>query len=145
MSAAEQGLGDEGADHGHGVGALDDLVLMPGDEDWHSFAAAAVFRATVELTPSDHCQPPLQVRQQRICVQLQFFSWTDFDRLLGDGVPDDLGEPVCGSLAEGLEVGPHAGGPGMQDLWTALLVRVYRHPDDGAGVGPAPYALNVRR
>lgn len=134
-----------GGDHGRNVSEVTDLTLMPGEEDWHSFQAGSIFQGRASVALAAHCEPPLQVRQQRICVQLQFLAWSDFDGLLGDGQPDDLGQPVCGNLADGIEVGPHAGGPGIQDVWVAVLARVYRHPDDGDGVGPAPYTLTVGR
>ncbi len=136
-----------GARHGRQVTEVADLTLMPGDEDWHSFSTASFFQGGATVSLGAHCEPPLQVRQQRVCVQLQFLSWGDLELILpdADGVPDDLGQPVCGSLAEGVEVGRFPGGPGIADVWVAMLVRVYRHPDDGDGVGPAPYTLTVRR
>jgi hypothetical protein len=138
---------NDGADHARDVVGLDGLTLVAGEEDWYSFSAGAFFQGTATLSLGDHCEPPEQAQQQRLCVQLQFLTWGDFEQIpgAGDGEPDDMGEPVCGSLSDGITIGPRAGGPGRVVVWDALLVRVYRHADDAPGVGPAPYNLSVRR
>lgn len=122
--------------HPPGGGNLQNLTLMPGDDDWYVFETgnfSVNVRATV--APSDHCAGD---RDQRICLDLWQWGWV-YEEALLDGGPDHLRGPFCGPASQMLASGQFGIRGLLGEPWIAILVHVYREDD---GPNPAAYQLS---
>jgi len=120
----------------HPVGGveLDELTLLPDDEDWYIYEIEnPSLDVRVRLDASDHCGGHPGVR---VCVELWKWSWV-MDQGLEEG-PERLRRPICGPVADGLDTGRFGADGLANQPWIAVLVHVYREDERRS---PAAYQL----
>ena len=118
---------------------LEDLTLMPGDEDWYAFEAGLINPMLgADLGPDRHCDAP---PGGRLCIQTYFYSWVNYEGLLDDALTP-LEGPVCGLVDDVVRTMRQGIGGLAGEPWTSIVVHVTH---DGAGASPVPYRVDVSR
>jgi hypothetical protein len=118
---------------------LEDLTLMPGDEDWYAFESGLINPMLgADLGPDRHCDAP---PGGRLCIQTYFYSWVNYEGLLDDALTP-LEGPVCGPVDDVVRTMRQGIGGLAGEPWTSIVVHVTH---DGAGASPVPYRVDVSR